>query len=150
LPDGRLRQRAHNLATRRSAAATWFHAHSVFRRDQVRQMLGLGGRPAAYDEQIEQMLSGLDGDFRHESPIGLACLLDARLYMGNQLLRDSDVMSMASSLELRTPLVDVEIARFSRSCRDEFKLQTDGAGDGRYAESGAKRVLIQALRDVLP
>jgi asparagine synthase (glutamine-hydrolysing) len=32
--------------------------------------------------------------------------LEMTRYMGNQLLRDSDVMSMASGLELRVPLVD--------------------------------------------
>lgn len=32
--------------------------------------------------------------------------LEAKRYMGNQLLRDSDVMSMSVGLELRTPLVD--------------------------------------------
>src|SRR5207253_9933397 len=36
------------------------------------------------------------------------------------------------------------------SCRDDYKLRANGAGDGRYAESGAKRVLIKALSDVLP
>ena len=33
-------------------------------------------------------------------------LLEARTYMANMLLRDSDQMSMAHSLELRVPLVD--------------------------------------------
>jgi asparagine synthase (glutamine-hydrolysing) len=70
--------------------------------------------------------------------------------MGNQLLRDSDVMSMAHSLELRTPLVDVEVVGFSRTCLDEYKLRTDGGDDGRYEQSGAKRVLIQAIRGLLP
>lgn len=150
LPEGRLRQRTHNLATRRSSLATWFHAHSVFRADQSRRMLGMAGRAESFDEGIDQLLPSADADYHDESPLGLACLLDARVYMGSQLLRDSDVMSMASSLELRTPLVDVEVVRFSRTCRDEFKLRADGAADGRYANSGSKRVLIQALRDVLP
>ena len=36
-------------------------------------------------------------------------LLESTLYMRNQLLRDSDWASMAHSLELRTPLVDVTL-----------------------------------------
>jgi asparagine synthase (glutamine-hydrolysing) len=67
-----------------------------------------------------------------------------------QLLRDSDASSMAHSLELRVPFVDLELVRFARSCRDEYKLHADGGDDGRYDRSGAKRVLIHALRDLLP
>lgn len=37
--------------------------------------------------------------------------LEAALYMRNQLLRDADWASMAHSLELRTPLVDVALLR---------------------------------------
>jgi asparagine synthase (glutamine-hydrolysing) len=37
--------------------------------------------------------------------------LEANFYLRNQLLRDSDWASMAHSLELRTPLVDVELLR---------------------------------------
>ena len=33
------------------------------------------------------------------------------MYMRNQLLRDADWASMAHSLELRTPLVDIELLR---------------------------------------
>src|SRR5437660_11734898 len=35
--------------------------------------------------------------------------LEIARYMRNQLLRDSDVMSMAWNLELRVPLVDVKL-----------------------------------------
>lgn len=37
--------------------------------------------------------------------------LEASFYLRNQLLRDSDWASMAHSLELRTPLVDIELLR---------------------------------------
>jgi asparagine synthase (glutamine-hydrolysing) len=150
LPEGRVRQRAHNLAMRRTPLAAWLHSHSVFRYDQSRRMVGLPFDPAGNVEWFEGYLATLSESWRSESPVGLSCLLDAGVYMGSQLLRDSDVMSMASSLELRTPLVDAEVVRFSRTCRDEFKLRGDGGSDGRYAESGAKRVLIEAMRGALP
>jgi asparagine synthase (glutamine-hydrolysing) len=54
-------------------------------------------------------------------------LLELSCYMRNQLLRDSDVMSMAWGLELRVPLVDrvlVEtIASIPSSIRLEYKKQ---------------------------
>ena len=37
--------------------------------------------------------------------------LEASLYMRNQLLRDADWASMAHSLEVRVPLVDVQLLR---------------------------------------
>ena len=36
-------------------------------------------------------------------------MLESSLYMRNQLLRDTDWASMAHSLEVRVPLVDVEL-----------------------------------------
>jgi asparagine synthase (glutamine-hydrolysing) len=150
LPEGQFRERAYNLATRRSPLTTWLQAHSVFRDDQSRRLAGLPMDRSGNVNRLEGYLDTLTDDFRRESPVGLACLLDSGIYMGSQLLRDSDVMSMASSLELRTPLVDVEVVNFSRTCLDDYKLRIDGGGDGRYAYSGAKRVLIEAMRDVLP
>jgi asparagine synthase (glutamine-hydrolysing) len=43
--------------------------------------------------------------------------LEATLYMRNQLLRDTDWAGMAHSIELRVPLVDVELTRFLSSQR---------------------------------
>jgi asparagine synthase (glutamine-hydrolysing) len=101
-------------------------------------------------EGIERILSAVNPEWRRESVVGLSCLLDVDVYMRCQLLRDSDATSMASSLELRVPLVDLKVAEFSRSCVDDFKLRTGGGDGGEYHKSGAKRVLIHALRDVLP
>jgi asparagine synthase (glutamine-hydrolysing) len=98
-----------------------------------------------------ERVEGLIGPcWREESTIGLSCLLDTSIYMGCQLLRDSDAVSMAHSLELRVPLVDLRVAEFARSCADEFKLEPDGGNGLAYGASGAKRVLIHALRDLLP
>ena len=150
LPEGKIRQRAYNLATRRSSVSTWMHAHSVFRHDQALRMIGRRSGNSGQVEQFNEQLSKLRSDFFRETPIGLACLLDFGFYMGSQLLRDADAMSMWHSLELRTPFVDLEVVKFSRTCQDDFKLRYDGGLGGRYSHSGAKRVLIHALRDVLP
>ena len=44
-----------------------------------------------------------------EDPADVVSLLELTRYMCNQLLRDSDVFSMAHSLELRVPLVDARL-----------------------------------------
>jgi asparagine synthase (glutamine-hydrolysing) len=45
------------------------------------------------------------------SDIGRVCALESTNYMKNQLLRDADWAGMAHGLEIRTPLVDIELLR---------------------------------------
>ncbi len=150
LPAGWLRDCAEGLATRRSGLATWLQTHTVFPHSVARRMAGLGPNADMELAQFATVLRQDVADWRRESMVGLSCLLDTRVYMISQLLRDSDAASMAHSLELRVPLVDLQLVDFSRTCADEYKLSVDGGADSRYEQSGAKRVLIHALRDVLP
>jgi asparagine synthase (glutamine-hydrolysing) len=48
---------------------------------------------------------------RPRPAFGKVAVLESSLYMRNQLLRDTDWASMAHSLEVRVPLVDVELLR---------------------------------------
>lgn len=150
IPQGRLRERAENLATRRSALATWLQGHTVFHHRLARRMAGLPTSSSLQDAQFDGLLEHELPGWRNETALGLSCLLDTRIYMTDQLLRDCDATSMAHSLELRVPLVDVKLAEFSRTCADDYKLRPDGGAATHYQGSGAKRVLIHALRDVLP
>ena len=149
IPEGKLRSRALDLAARRSPLAIWLHAHRMFRYRAARRAVGLPAGPVSQEEWFYDYLRSVGDDVARETPVGLSCLLDFQIYMGNQLLRDSDAMSMAHSLELRTPLLDLAVVEFSRTCRDEYKLNLRGSGN-RYGQSGAKQVLIRALGDVLP
>ena len=150
LPRGLpLAARVHNLAARRSPAATWAQTHRVFAWREARAMLGLAPDHTAYEPELTAHLAE-PGGASAESALGLACRLDAELYMGSQLLRDADAASMAHSLELRTPLVDIRIAEFSRSCADRHKLATAARPDPRYGPGASKLVLLRALADVLP
>jgi asparagine synthase (glutamine-hydrolysing) len=65
---------------------------------------------------------------------------ELRGYMANTLLRDTDCMSMAHSLEVRVPFVDSEIVRFVLSLPGAWKLN-----GGR-----PKPLLQDALGDLLP
>jgi asparagine synthase (glutamine-hydrolysing) len=66
-------------------------------------------------------------------------LLEARLYMGNMLLRDSDQMSMAHSLELRVPLVDHILAARLLATPGEQK------GFGRAQKLWLRQAFARAL-----
>jgi asparagine synthase (glutamine-hydrolysing) len=150
LPKGRLRERLENLGTRRNALSTWLQSHTVFRYDMARRMAGLVPDPGLQEALFAALLTQDVEEWGAETMVGLSCLLDTRVYMTGQLLRDSDATSMAHSLELRVPLVDLALVEFSRSCADDYKLRPDGGANARYLDSGSKRVLIHALRDVLP
>ena len=61
-------------------------------------------------------------------------------YMRRMLLRDSDQMSMAVSLELRVPFLDHELV--------EYSLGLPATEKKRYG--GIKGLLVEACRDLLP
>ncbi len=65
---------------------------------------------------------------------------DMQLVLPNDMLTKVDLMSMANSLEIRVPFLDVDVVNFVSSLPDEFKIN----------QSIRKRVLQDAFRDVLP
>jgi asparagine synthase (glutamine-hydrolysing) len=86
--------------------------------------------PAVSDSPEEMMLSLLQQ----------LSLFETTGYMRNTLLRDSDVFSMAHSLELRVPFVDREVARAAMKIPDSAKLR----------RGVSKPVLVDAMKDILP
>jgi asparagine synthase (glutamine-hydrolysing) len=66
-------------------------------------------------------------------------IAEMRGYMQNVLLRDSDQMSMAHALELRVPLLDIELVKLVLSIPDALKK---GVGN--------KPLLVSAVSDLLP
>ncbi len=67
-------------------------------------------------------------------------LTDTNLVLPNDMLTKVDLMSMANSLEVRTPFLDYELVNFIFSLPDNFKIN----GDLR------KRLLQDAFREMLP
>jgi asparagine synthase (glutamine-hydrolysing) len=66
--------------------------------------------------------------------------LELRGYMTNTLLRDTDAMSMAHSLEVRVPFVDAKVVDYVLSLPGVWKVTPDGP----------KPLLADALSDLLP
>lgn len=62
-------------------------------------------------------------------------------YMANTLLRDTDAMSMAHSLEVRVPFVDLSVVDYLLSLPGEWKVNSGG---------GPKPLLADAMADLLP
>lgn len=58
-----------------------------------------------------------------EDPVNAISLLEAVRYMRHTLLRDTDRMSMAHSLEVRVPFVDLEVWRVVYPLPGEWKME---------------------------
>jgi asparagine synthase (glutamine-hydrolysing) len=82
--------------------------------------------------------------------------LDLTTFLPAQLLRDMDAVSMYHSLEVRFPFIDHEVVELAFAMPDWAKYEPPGRPESlahagaTYAESGAKRVFLHAVRDLLP
>ncbi|HYM13613.1 MAG TPA: asparagine synthase (glutamine-hydrolyzing) [Bryobacterales bacterium] len=87
----------------------YFLQRTLFFPQQVEALCGSAtglGADAMADRMAEAERQCLLEEAEAMDPLNQVSLLEARTYMANLLLRDSDQMSMAHSLELRVPLVD--------------------------------------------
>lgn len=77
---------------------------------------------------------------RHMGPVGGTAWLEMRNYMASTLLRDTDSVSMANSLEVRVPLLDTPLVEFICALPDTAR---------RHAGM-QKALLVTALDGTLP
>src|SRR5208283_5251251 len=77
---------------------------------------------------------------RELEPIAGISWLELRTYMASTLLRDTDSVSMARSLEVRVPLLDTPLVEFMCALPDEARVQPDRP----------KALLRAALEGLLP
>jgi asparagine synthase (glutamine-hydrolysing) len=81
-------------------------AYALFLPDFQRQLLGGALADAVNDGLPAAMRSRLLRETASRSPLAAISVMEQRLFLGERLLRDTDVASMAASLEVRLPLVD--------------------------------------------
>lgn len=89
----------------------WLACRGLFAGEHLEELFTPEMKIHAHEAQVrflDETAWVLDKALTDEVKVGG---LEFTRYMGNQLLRDTDVMSMAHGLEVRTPLVDVEVAR---------------------------------------
>lgn len=105
------------------------------------------GRDAARDIREQDELACA-------SPVERVTALCLRGYTQNQLLRDIDAVSMSHSLEVRVPYLDHLLGDLVLSLPDGVKLAPPAAEGldlgASYSKLGAKRILIDAFRDLIP
>ena len=69
-----------------------------------------------------------------------AAWFETNLYMQNQLLRDTDVMSMSHGLEVRVPFLDEDFQRLTERISPEI----------RFDKNKPKKILIESFKNTLP
>jgi asparagine synthase (glutamine-hydrolysing) len=76
----------------------------------------------------------------HESDFNKFLLADVELVLQGDMLPKVDLMSMANSLEVRTPFLDYRVVDFAFSIPAEFKID----------KKRRKKILIDSFSDLLP
>lgn len=130
---------------------------------RIYQIFGVHGTAGIFSPEFRRMTMvgrepALDMKLADElpfaSPVERVSALCLRGYTQNQLLRDIDAVSMAHSLEVRVPFLDPVIVDLALSLPLHAKLKKSSdmprSGVGTYRETGAKKVLIDAGRGLLP
>lgn len=115
----------------------------IFTPEEVAKILGIS--ELKVDQYILTTEQEVFGDkikmLEKMNPIQLLSYLELKLYMQNQLLKDTDFMSMHHSLEVRVPFVDEYVAQYAGGLSPKVRL-----GDG----SVNKPVLTRVAEKYLP
>jgi asparagine synthase (glutamine-hydrolysing) len=155
LPPGRMRNRVEQLRYTTDFRTRYVGTYNIFGRVGAATVLASGlraearvGRSAHYD------LGAMD-ELTQGSAIERVTGICLRGYTTNQLLRDIDAVSMGHSLEVRVPYLDPVVADAALSLPDNAKLGDvsrlkSPPEQSSYRDSGAKRILIDVGRRLLP
>jgi asparagine synthase (glutamine-hydrolysing) len=100
--------------------------------------------PAALAEPVKRWLT-LDGD---GDPVNRLLLIDARLSLADDLLIVGDHMSMASSVEMRVPFLDLEFLGLVERMPSEYKISRFGERKWLYRQA-VGRMLPAEVRSAL-
>jgi asparagine synthase (glutamine-hydrolysing) len=141
----------------RKAAAAWTHpdalpqayyfARALFPPGQIEKIIEPRFRPSTVSADGVTLeptwlgwLERTTDEARKMRPVAGISWLELRTYTVNTLLRDTDSVSMAQSLEVRVPLLDTPLVEFVGALPDE----------ARQRPGTQKALLVEALGDLLP
>jgi hypothetical protein len=141
----------------RKAAAAWaypdvlphpyFFARTLFPPGQLERIIEPRFRPSTISSDGVTLeptwlgwLERTADEARKLGPVAGVSWLEMRTYMASTLLRDTDSVSMAQSLEVRVPLLDTPVVEFVETLPDA----------ARWRPGMQKALLVEALGDLLP
>jgi asparagine synthase (glutamine-hydrolysing) len=117
----------------------YYFGRMLFTPDQVSRLLVGQTRPGSQSLWRDWLTQSALQARQLDSFAAVSCL-EAESYLVNTLLRDTDSMSMAHSLEVRVPFLDHPLVEFVTHLPQELKL----------AKGTPKALLVAALEDLLP
>jgi asparagine synthase (glutamine-hydrolysing) len=118
----------------------YFLSRMLFTPEQQSELLPEMKTNSAALLRAEKSLTASLSRAQSLDPVNRVSYLEARCYMLNTLLRDSDFMSMAHGLEVRVPLIDHRLARQMLALPGSWKLNS----------GTPKPLLVKALNGQLP
>jgi asparagine synthase (glutamine-hydrolysing) len=141
----------------RKAASAWAHpdvlphayffARALFPPGQLERIIEPRFRPSTIGADGVTLeptwlgwLERTADEARKLEPVAGISWLEMRTYMASTLLRDTDSVSMAQSLEVRVPLLDTPVVEFAESLPDA----------ARWRPETQKALLVEALGNLLP
>jgi len=101
--------------------AIYFHTRRLLS-DQSLARLGLEPSELDLSKSYQALELDCDGWVASSDPVASVARLESAFYLENVLLRDSDVFGMASSLEIRVPLLDLDLADWAFRLPSEVLL----------------------------
>jgi asparagine synthase (glutamine-hydrolysing) len=148
-------------------------ASALFLPGWQRELLAPGFADVLADGLPSAMRQRLTAETRGRTPLSAISVMEQRLFLGERLLRDNDVASMAASLEQRVPLVDHVLFESVDRLPDQTRYAPLGRKDmlrriglrgldpalfdrpksgfvlpfDRWIRQGLKKVMDQTLRD---
>jgi len=138
--DGSMRRDWERRSLCRDLQSQWMTSRMIRTPSEAARLTGQSGKSArTFVRHLIEDEPGADA-------MAQVSRLEAKLYMGSQLLRDADAASMAHSLEVRVPYLDLDLAEFVYGLPGISKL-------GPFEEGGpsrGKRMLVLAVRDLIP
>ena len=125
----------------------YFYARALFPPGQLQRLIEPRFRPSTVGADGVTLeptwLGWLDRsaiEAEKLEPVAATAWMEMRSYMVSTLLRDTDSVSMARSLEVRVPLLDTPLVEFVSSLPDAV----------RHRPSTQKALLVKALDGLLP
>jgi asparagine synthase (glutamine-hydrolysing) len=154
---GRLAGRKNSPDAGRKAAAAWaypdalphpyYFARTLFPPGQLERVIEPRFRPSSVSADGVTLeptwlgwLERTANETRKLEPVAAISWLEMRTYMASTLLRDTDSVSMAQSLEVRVPLLDTPVVEFAGALPDK----------ARCSAGIQKALLAEAMGDLLP
>jgi len=119
----------------------------VFLPHEVAKILGISERDVwNFIKKLEESLDISNLKLKNLSAADMLSYLELTLYMQNQLLKDTDAMSMAHSVEVRVPFLDHLLVEYVTSLSVELKLSLSKSDFNRLN----KPLLVDAISDIIP